>query len=275
MASRFSRKSIEALAVAISGGSAYDRDSPVPVYRQGWKIEAFFEEHGWDVTLAGDSRLPFTRETLLAIQQSPDGDESIEKLLVAAVDPRDFAGHMDDLAVVVDYLNTFLRFDGFELYRSGPGHALRGFLGDPLAAQEPTGPFPYDVALSYAGEDRDYVDQVAAALVEAGLTIFYDRYEEVGLWGKNLQEHLQHVFQRLSRYCIMFISASYARKVWPTLERRAAFAGAMERGGEYVLPARFDDTEVPGLDPSIKYEDLRARTPVELAGMIIAKLGID
>ena len=36
----------------------------------------------------------------------------------------------------------------------------------------------YDVALSFAGEDREYVDRVAAALVRSGVSVFYDHYEE-------------------------------------------------------------------------------------------------
>lgn len=48
----------------------------------------------------------------------------------------------------------------------------------------------YDVALSFAGEDRDYAGQVAEQLVELGVTVFYDRFEQVNLWGKDLAEHL-------------------------------------------------------------------------------------
>jgi hypothetical protein len=41
----------------------------------------------------------------------------------------------------------------------------------------------YHVALSFAGEDRAYVDGVAAKLHASGVKVFYDRYEEVALWG--------------------------------------------------------------------------------------------
>ncbi len=36
----------------------------------------------------------------------------------------------------------------------------------------------YDVALSFAGEDRDYVDKVAKRLQEKGVKVFYDKFEE-------------------------------------------------------------------------------------------------
>jgi hypothetical protein len=50
--------------------------------------------------------------------------------------------------------------------------------------------FEFDIALSFAGEDRAYVDQVASILRDEGVSIFYDKFEEVNLWGKNLYDYL-------------------------------------------------------------------------------------
>jgi hypothetical protein len=47
------------------------------------------------------------------------------------------------------------------------------------------GDFSYDVALSFAGEQRAYVQKVAAALRRRGIRPFYDDYEKVELWGKD------------------------------------------------------------------------------------------
>ena len=41
----------------------------------------------------------------------------------------------------------------------------------------------YDVALSFAGENREYVKQVAEILRSSNVRVFYDAYEEVALWG--------------------------------------------------------------------------------------------
>ncbi len=48
----------------------------------------------------------------------------------------------------------------------------------------------YDVALSFAGEDRSYADALAEALRQRGLSVFYDTYEKYTLWGKNLYTYL-------------------------------------------------------------------------------------
>jgi hypothetical protein len=131
----------------------------------------------------------------------------------------------------------------------------------------------YEIVLSFAGEDREYVDQVAAILRSNDVSLFYDNYEEVTLWGKNLTEHLHKVYSSSARFCVMFISVNYAEKVWPTHERRSAFEKALASKEEYILPARFDDTEIPGLHKHIGYVDLRKKTPKELARMIVEKLG--
>lgn len=64
----------------------------------------------------------------------------------------------------------------------------------------------YDVALSFAGEDRAYVDDVAKILHALGVRVFYE-YETTDLWGKDLFTHLDEVYRKRSKYCVMFISA--------------------------------------------------------------------
>lgn len=134
-------------------------------------------------------------------------------------------------------------------------------------------PKSYDIALSFAGEDRPYVSRVAALLEEHGVVVFYDEYEMVTLWGKDLAEQFDSVYRLQGRYCVMFVSKHYAEKTWTQHERRSAFARALESRQEYVLPARFDDTELPGLRSTIGYIDLRRHTPEEFGWLILQKLG--
>jgi len=94
--------------------------------------------------------------------------------------------------------------------------------------------YKYDVCLSFAADYRHYVERVADELRKAGVRVFYDRYEQVELWGKDLYAHLSDV---------------------------------------YSTAARFDNTTVPGLRKSIGYVDLTKLKPAELARMIADKLG--
>lgn len=135
------------------------------------------------------------------------------------------------------------------------------------------GQLEYDVSLSFAGEDRDYVEGVAKVLKGHGIRVFYDRFEEVELWGKDLYTHLDEIYRKKSRFCVMFISESYAKKAWTNHERTSAQARAFTENQEYVLPARFDNTELPGLRRTVGYVDLRQYTSVDFAKLIIKKLG--
>lgn len=110
-------------------------------------------------------------------------------------------------------------------------------------------------------------------LKAAAIKVFYDDYEKVALWGKDLYEHLDWIYRSSSRYCVLFISRDYARKVWTSHERKSAQARALEENKEYVLPVRFDETDLPGIRPTVGYLDANVVPPKELARLIYEKLG--
>jgi TIR domain len=147
-----------------------------------------------------------------------------------------------------------------------------------LSRETPVAPGPftdtYDVCLSFAGEQRDYVERIAERLKSAGLDVFYDQDEDIApkLWGNDLGEYLDYIYREGSRFCLMFISTDYAAKPWARHERRSALARVIEEGGDYLLPARFDDTELPGLRPTTAYLDLREVAPNTLVDFVLKKL---
>ena len=131
----------------------------------------------------------------------------------------------------------------------------------------------YDLVFSFAGEDRDYVKKVAEKLTKSGVRIFYDEYDQAALWGKDLAIEFDLIYQHSSRYCVMFISQAYVKKMWTRHERRAALARALAESKEYILPARFDATPVPGLLPTIAHIDLAELSPAKFVSIILEKLG--
>lgn len=130
----------------------------------------------------------------------------------------------------------------------------------------------YDIALSFAGEERDYVDRVANLLKERGVKVFYDLFEEADLWGKDLYVHLSEVYHKRARFTVMFISQAYANKLWTNHERKSAQARAFQEAQEYILPARFDDTDIPGVLSTVGYVSLKGRPPEDLVSIITKKL---
>ncbi len=132
--------------------------------------------------------------------------------------------------------------------------------------------YDYDIALSFAGENRDYVEEVAQTLKVYGVRVFYDKFEEHTLWGKNLIDYLQEIYKNKAKCTVMFISEHYAKKAWTTLERKSMQERAYREAEEYILPARFDNTEIPGLYSTVSYIDLNFKTPYEFTKVILEKI---
>lgn len=132
--------------------------------------------------------------------------------------------------------------------------------------------YEYDVALSFAGEDRHHVEALAQLLEKNGYKVFYDKYERAQLWGENLYDYLSETYKDKARYCVMFVSKHYAQKVWTNHERQSAQARALEENVAYILPVRLDDTEIPGILPTVGYLDLRSVTIIEVYQDLVVKL---
>lgn len=133
----------------------------------------------------------------------------------------------------------------------------------------------YDVALSFAGEDRKHAEALAASLRDARLRVFYDNFERADLWGKDLFQHLAEVYGKKSRYCIVFVSENYLKKNWTKHELRQAQSRSFEFDREFILPVRVDDAILPGLPSTVGYVDLRQTSIQHVALMLIRKLGVE
>ncbi|MEU7885934.1 TIR domain-containing protein [Microbispora bryophytorum] len=133
-------------------------------------------------------------------------------------------------------------------------------------------PYEYDVCLSFAGEQREYVEEVACHLECNDIRVFYDDFQKSNLWGKDLYEHLSYIYSQAARFCILFISKEYAEKIWTSHERKSAQARALRERTEYILPVLFDDTSIPGILPTVGYLDARVTTAEEVSQHLIQKI---
>ncbi len=77
----------------------------------------------------------------------------------------------------------------------------------------PTEPeFDYDVAISFAGENRDLAKQLFEILKSKGVKVFYDANEQANLWGRDLYQYFSEVYLNRARYCLMIVSEYYQLK---------------------------------------------------------------
>jgi hypothetical protein len=154
-------------------------------------------------------------------------------------------------------------------------HIIRS---EPVAGARPTQVEPvadasYDVAISFAGAQRDIAEAVATLIREAGHDVFYDRFHAAQLWGKDLAIFFDDVFRNRARYCLIFVSEQYIERAWTNHERRSAVARMIEsKGEEYILPVKVHDVELPGVQSIIGYVSLSEHPPDEIAAMVIEKI---
>ncbi len=110
-------QTIHALAEAVSGGSANDNRAPIGHYRSGPKIERFFGALNIELRIGNASRVPTVIDVLSNVNLTDT--EAIVRVLEAVSDPRDFPDEPEKNQAVVDYLNSRLKFDGYELRSNG------------------------------------------------------------------------------------------------------------------------------------------------------------
>lgn len=130
----------------------------------------------------------------------------------------------------------------------------------------------YDIAISFAGEDRAIAEEIAEKLSNLGKRVFYDKFEQANLWGKDLYTYFSEIYGDRAKYCLMVVSKNYAEKHWTNLERKAAQAKAFRENQEYILPLRIDDTEIPGVLSTTGYIDIRKTDINEIINLIMEKI---
>jgi hypothetical protein len=132
--------------------------------------------------------------------------------------------------------------------------------------------FPWDVAVSFAGEDRLIVEQFRAILNTHGYTVFYDFDEQHKLWGENLRRKLGDVYAYDAQYMVIFLSKHYPEKDWSAFEFEIGKAAKAKRVGTYLLPIIVDDVAVVGLSSDVAHVDLRHVAIEEAANLLIRKI---
>jgi hypothetical protein len=146
-----------------------------------------------------------------------------------------------------------------------PSHAAGGVVRSILEGE-------FDVSLSFPGEKRSFISQVAAGLRERSVNVFYDHYFEAELARPNLDILLQRVYRDQSKLVVVFTCRDYEQKEWCGLEWRAIRDLIKTNQSQKVMLFRFDDAELDGLFSIDGYIDLRRRTPEEAVEAIVRRM---
>jgi len=134
----------------------------------------------------------------------------------------------------------------------------------------------FDVGLSFPGEIRPYVREVAASL-EALLGVdhcFYDDDYTAQLARPNLDLLLQDIYSKRSRLVVVFLCEAYERKSWCSgIEFRAVRDLIKARDNERVMFVKMDEGAVNGVFSVDGAVDGRNHGPAAVARMI--KIRVD
>lgn len=134
----------------------------------------------------------------------------------------------------------------------------------------------FDVALSFPGEIRGYIEPIVAEIErEIGPnSYFYDRNYVAQLARPSLDDLLQDIYRNRSKLVVVFLCEKYQEKEWCGIEFRAIKEIIMERQHEKVMYVKMDDGQVQGVFKTDGYIDGRAHSPAEMAGFIQERISL-
>lgn len=132
----------------------------------------------------------------------------------------------------------------------------------------------FKVALSFPGEKREFVHQIASHLTEKlGLnTVFYDMDYQAHLARPNLDLLLQKIYRDNADLIVVFLCKEYDDKEWCGLEWRAIREIIKTRNDSGIMLFRFDDADVKGIFSIDGYIDLRQISPDQAALYILERV---
>lgn len=132
--------------------------------------------------------------------------------------------------------------------------------------------FEYDVALSFAAEDKSVAEEFARLLRAKGMQVLFDESQAVELGGSDFVTHIAELCRTKARYCVLLISQHYPLKRWTKAERADAQNHALRDADEYILPMQLDSSEVTGIHESPGYKDLRELSLESVVDWLAEKL---
>lgn len=127
----------------------------------------------------------------------------------------------------------------------------------------------YDVAISFAGENRDVARKFACKLEIFDINVFFDELYEANLLGKALTRQFTRIFNNDSAFVVGLLDSHHKEKVWPTFERETFKKRVAE---EAFIPIYLDDTVFLGIPADIYGIDLKARITDEIIDDAVIKI---
>ena len=134
----------------------------------------------------------------------------------------------------------------------------------------------FDIALSFPGEQRPYVEKVAQFLekLTGPSSYFYDNNYKAQLAQPNLDKMMEDIYRNRSLLIVVFLCAAYEEKEWCGVEFRAVRDIIKVKEDDRVMYIKCDSGKVTGVLSTDGYIDAQKHSPEEIASFIAERLEI-
>lgn len=106
----------------------------------------------------------------------------------------------------------------------------------------------WDVAISFAGENRELARHITNELEFLDVSVFFDELYEDNYLGRAWSAEFKRVFAEDSDLVVCLLDEHHQRKIWPTFERDC-FAPRVQAGE--VIPIILDETAFVGISKDV------------------------
>lgn len=104
--------------------------------------------------------------------------------------------------------------------------------------------YVFDVAISFAGENRKLADLITTYLKILDYEVFYDELYEANYIGSSWSKEFERIFTTDSKYVICLLDCFHKQKIWPTFEREC-FSEKLPLN--QLIPIFLDDSKFVGI----------------------------
>lgn len=101
--------------------------------------------------------------------------------------------------------------------------------------------YPYEYAISFAGEQRDYAKALSEELTRLDVNTFYDNDHAAEILGTDVEEYLKPIYASESHYVVVFLDNYYPKKIWTAFESEQF---SRRFGEDSVIPILIDDYQI-------------------------------
>jgi RNA polymerase sigma factor (sigma-70 family) len=141
-----------------------------------------------------------------------------------------------------------------------------------VAAQPASRDVAWDVFLSYAAENAEWVRSFEAKLKNQGLKVFDPYSIPTEYWGQSRDEVVAAIIPSKCQIVFVVLSSSYSASEQSLRELTILLEAAKSEASSLVLPVRLDDSTVPEAIRSIAILDATADSPTVVAEGVVAKI---